>query len=72
MDVINPSLQVTVTEEGTHVIYFYLEDAADNSNRSNAVSITVLYDATAPCSPSSVQKTPSGWTSKNKFDLAWK
>ena len=71
VDVTNPSLQLTVTEEGTHVIYFFLEDAAGNKNPSNTVTITARYDATAPSSPSSVQKTPSGWTSKNQFDLAW-
>jgi hypothetical protein len=71
VDVINPSLQVSVTEEGTHIIYFYLGDVANNSNPGNAVSLTVLYDATSPSPPSSVQKTPSGWTSKQNFNLTW-
>ncbi|MCK5561206.1 MAG: fibronectin type III domain-containing protein, partial [Thermoplasmata archaeon] len=68
---INNLTDLTVSGEGTHPIYVWLLDNANNIYYLNYSSTTFYYDITAPTTPTNVVVFPNSWTNINSFDLTW-
>ncbi|UCE38149.1 MAG: Ig-like domain-containing protein [Thermoplasmata archaeon] len=62
---------ITVSDDGAHTIYIWLEDEVGNIDHTN-YGTTILYlDATPPTSPTDVTAIPSSWTNTNSYTVQW-
>jgi hypothetical protein len=68
---INNLTFLTVSGEGTHPIYLWLLDNANNIDFQNYTQTTLYYDISAPTSPLNITVTPNTWTNVNSFNLEW-
>ena|GEM_PF-3338978 len=62
---------ITVTKPGAQMAYLWLEDAAGNSDHTNAASITLHHDPKPPDSPLDLIAEPGDWSPANRFALSW-
>jgi hypothetical protein len=62
---------ISVSGEGEHPVYVWLQDAAGNRDHTHRATVTLHYDNTAPASPIDLAATPATWTNVNSFDLSW-
>ncbi len=62
---------VTVSENGVHSIFIWLQDRVGNVNFDNYNSIKFYYDDTPPTKPMNIEVTPSYWSSVNSFSINW-
>ncbi|MFX0073894.1 MAG: hypothetical protein ACFE96_00520 [Candidatus Hermodarchaeota archaeon] len=64
-------LGISVTSDGVHTVYVWLNDSAGNGNYLNYNSTQLYLDTTAPSTPLLFGATPVSWTNTDSFDLDW-
>jgi hypothetical protein len=68
---INSISSITVTGDGTHTIYIWLQDNAANIDYNNYGTTTLYFDGSAPPQPIAVTANPSSWTATNSYSVSW-
>ena len=68
---INSIENITIKDEGMHLIYIWLIDGVGNVNYLNYSVGKLLYDKSPPSSPINIKVEPSNWTSINYFKINW-
>ena len=64
-------LGISVSSDGVHTVYVWLNDSAGNGNYLNYNSTQLYLDTTAPSIPLVFGATPVSWTDTDSFDLYW-
>ncbi|MHA2127051.1 MAG: hypothetical protein ACXABO_16875 [Promethearchaeota archaeon] len=64
-------IDISVLTEGTHTIYIWLVDAADNVNYNNYASTLLYLDTVDPSTPISLIANPDSWTNIDSFNVSW-
>lgn len=62
---------VSVSGDGQHTAYVWLQDQAGNRDHTRRSTTTLYFDGSAPASPTNLTASPGGWTNVNGFGLAW-
>ncbi|MHA1212262.1 MAG: hypothetical protein ACTSSH_07360, partial [Candidatus Heimdallarchaeota archaeon] len=62
---------ITVTSDGVHTVYIWLNDTAGNGDHTSYITTELYLDTTSPSSPLDLLATPDSWTNLNSFDLFW-
>ena len=65
-----PITGITVSGQGSHTLYLWLKDDAENVDYNNYETTTLYYDSEV-LAPVSVTPIPSAWTPTNSFDITW-
>jgi hypothetical protein len=65
-----PLTNLTVADQGAHVIYIWLMDTVGNTNYLNYSSTTLYFDSEI-AEPKNVTANPEGWSKSNSFNIDW-
>jgi hypothetical protein len=66
-----PITGITVSGDGVHTLYIWLEDNAGNINYLNYTTTLLYYDFEEPGIPTDLLATPENWVNVNSFSLSW-
>jgi hypothetical protein len=62
---------ISVTSDGVHTVYVWLNDSAGNVEHTNYATTQLNLDTTSPLSPNDLVATPDSWTNIDSFNLSW-
>ena len=62
---------ISVTTDGPHTVYVWLNDTAGNINYNNYATTQLFLDTVKPSSAIGLSATPSSWTNIDSFNLSW-
>jgi len=62
---------ISVTTDGTHMVYVWLVDNVGNIDYTNFAAVQLYLDTVNPSSPSGLIATPASWTNIDSFNLSW-